>query len=128
MFKLLIAVITGLSVIALTVLVNITTPSAIGPFGVLIVFAFAYMSSLGLMTYFIFVFNHLVARAYGLFMPRRPFAPLSFKRSYYFSTVLAVSPVMLICLQSVGAIGAYELALVFIFVVIGCLYVSKKVC
>ena len=53
--------------------------------------------------------------------------PLSFRRSYYFSTVLAAAPVMLIGLQSVGSVGIYEFILVMLFVVIGCVYIAKRI-
>jgi hypothetical protein len=53
--------------------------------------------------------------------------PMSFRRAYYFSTVLAAAPVMLVGLQSVGSIGIYELILVILFEVIGCLYIAKRI-
>lgn len=57
---------------------------------------------------------------------RRPFAAVSFKRAYYFSTVLAAAPVMLVGLQSVQAIGVYEVILVTLFEVVACLYISRR--
>jgi hypothetical protein len=52
---------------------------------------------------------------------------MSFRRAYYFSTVLAAAPVMLVGLQSVGAIGIYEFILVVVFEVIGCVYITKRI-
>lgn len=54
------------------------------------------------------------------------FQPLTYKRAYYFSTVIAAAPVMLIGLQSVGSIGIYEILLVALFTVVGCIYISKR--
>jgi hypothetical protein len=71
--------------------------------------------------------GRLVAHLSKVFVPRKPISSLSFKRSYYFSTVIAAVPIMLIGLQSVGAVGFYEIALVVIFAIIGCLYISKRV-
>ena len=51
---------------------------------------------------------------------------MEFRRAYYFSTVLAAGPVMLIGLQSVQSIGIYEFLLVVIFEVVACVYVSKR--
>jgi hypothetical protein len=58
---------------------------------------------------------------------RRPMKTLSFRRSYYYSTILAAAPVMLIGLQSVGSVGVYEVILILVFVVIGCVYVTKRI-
>jgi len=58
--------------------------------------------------------------------PRRPLQPMAFRRAYYFSTVLAAAPVMLIGLQSVQSVGVYELLLVGIFEIVACVYVSKR--
>jgi hypothetical protein len=58
---------------------------------------------------------------------RRPFEALSFKRSYYYSSVLAAAPIMVFGLQSVGRVEVYEYFLVLIFVCIGCLYISKRI-
>ncbi|MFZ1250403.1 MAG: hypothetical protein WAR37_03090 [Candidatus Microsaccharimonas sp.] len=57
---------------------------------------------------------------------RKPLSPMEFKRAYYYSTVLAAAPVMLIGLQSVQPIGVYEFILVAIFEVVACLYVNKR--
>ena len=54
------------------------------------------------------------------------FQPLTYKRAYYFSTVIAAAPVMLIGLQSVGGIGVYEVLLIVLFTAVGCIYISKR--
>lgn len=58
---------------------------------------------------------------------RKPITAMQFRRAYYFSTVLAAAPVMLIALQSVRAISVYELLLVVIFEVVACVYVSRRI-
>jgi hypothetical protein len=86
----------------------------------------AYLTSLGLISFFLYGGSRLFAYAASGFTMKKPVQPLSFQRSYYFSTVLAAAPVMLIGLQSVGAIGFYEVALVIVFEVIGCVYITKR--
>ena len=51
---------------------------------------------------------------------------MPFRKAYYYSTVLAAAPVMLIGLQSVRSIGFYEFALVVIFEIVACVYVGRK--
>ena len=127
MKKILISLATLVSLCLLIILLNFTTPVSAGPFGVLAIFLFAYISCLGVVTILIYFASRLFAHLSGLFMSRKPLDSLSFRRSYYFSTVLSSIPIMLIGLQSVGKVGFYEYLLVFIFAFIGCLYIYKKI-
>lgn len=111
----------------LVALISTTTPATAGPFGILAIFLFAYTSSLGVMTYFLYGASRVVAHLASAFTVKKPLVPLSFKRAYYFSTVIAAGPIMLIGLQSVGSIGLYEIILVLLFVVLGCVYISKRI-
>lgn len=126
MLKKIITVTTIFSLCLLIVLLNSTTPSWPGPLGVLAVFIFAYLSSLGLVAYLIYWSSRTISYLSRHFTLRKPLLPLDFKRSYYFATIFAVAPVILIGLQSVGNIGPYELLLVVVFVALGSLYVSKR--
>lgn len=108
-------------------MLNITSPAIAGPFGILVIFIFAYLSLLGVTTYLLHGSSIVIAHLSTALLPRRPFEALVFRRSYYFSTVIAAAPIMIIGLQSVGAVGIYELLLISFFVFIGCLYVSKRI-
>jgi hypothetical protein len=127
MIKIIISVVTFVSICLLVILLNITTPVTAGPFGILVIFIFAYLSLLGIIAYFLYVISLMVARFSTLLIPRKPIEALTFKRSYYYSTVIASGPIMLIGLQSVGTVGIYEVLLIIIFIIIGCLYVSKRI-
>ena len=39
---------------------------------------------------------------------------------------MALAPVMIIGMQSVGEVGLYELSLVVVFLVIACVYIAKR--
>jgi len=126
MLKKIVVIITLVSLCLLVILVNTSTPTSIGPFGILAVFMSAYLSLLGVMTFFIFSVSKLTAHLSSAFTVRKPILALSFKKSYYYSTVFSAAPIMLIGLQSVGSVGPYELALVLLFIVIGCIYITKR--
>lgn len=126
MLKKTINITTVISLCLLIVLLNITTPSWSGPLGILAVFVFAYLLSLGLVTYLIYWCSRLISYFSRHLISKKPLLALDFKRSYYFSTILATAPIIFIGLQSVGGVGFYELSLVLIFIFIGCLYVSKR--
>jgi hypothetical protein len=125
-----ITLITTVSIISfclLLILLNVTTPLTAGPLGILAIFIFAYMSLVGCFAYLLRIVSLVVSRISALFIPRKPIEGLSFKRSYYYSTVVASGPIMLVGLLSVGNIGIYEVLLIAIFIIIGCLYVSKRI-
>jgi hypothetical protein len=127
MFKVFITIATFISVCLLAVLLNVTTPLTAGPFGILIIFIFAYISLIGIFAYLLRISSLVIARISATVIPRKPIERLSFKRSYYYSTILASGPIMLIGLLSVGTVGIYEILLIIIFIIIGCLYVSKRI-
>lgn len=104
----------------------LTTPATAGPFGLLIIFISAYLSFLGLISFFLFGMNRLIISLGSNFAAKRPLQPMSFSRAYYYSTALAMAPVMLIGLQSVGSVGLYEVLLVAVFEVIACIYISRR--
>jgi len=127
MLKKVLSISTVLSLCLLFVLLNVTNPSSAGPFGILIVFILAYLSSLGVVTFFVYWIMRTVSYFSKPFMLKKPIERLSLRRSYYFATVIAATPIMVVGLQSVGSIGVYELLLVVVFAIIGCLYVSKRI-
>lgn len=127
MLKIIFSIITIVSLCALVVLLNFTTPISAGPFGILAIFIFAYLLLVCLIAYFLHGISRIAAHLSIALISRRPFEVIKLKRSYYYSTILAAAPIMLVGLQSVGAVGIYEILLVLLFVVIGCLYVSKRV-
>jgi hypothetical protein len=86
-----------------------------------------YIILLGLITYFIFWTSRIITHLSIVFISKKPFRALTLKRSYYYSTIIAAAPIMMMGLQSVGAVGLYEFILILIFIGVGCLYVSKKI-
>ncbi len=115
------------SLCALSAMLTFTTPASAGPFGLLVIFITAYLTFIGLISFFLYGITKLIAALSSGMTVRKPFKPMSFRRAYYFSTVLAAAPVMLIALQSVRSIDVYELILVVVFEVVACLYVSRRI-
>ena len=126
MLQKVIAIITFVSLCLLSLMLVTTTPASAGPFGLLLIFITAYLTCLGLISFFLYGMSRVIVYASAGFTMRRPMQALPFRRSYYYSTVLSAAPVMLVGLQSVGAIGIYEFLLVVLFEVIGCVYITKR--
>lgn len=126
MFGRVIAISTLVSVFILAVLLMTTTPATIGPLGILIVFILMYMSALGVLTFLLYNSSKVAARFSTVYTVRRPLQAMSLSRAYYFSSVIALVPVMLIGMQSVGEVGFYEVVLLIVFTVVACIYLAKR--
>lgn len=81
---------------------------------------------LGVMSELLWVSSYLLQMTARRFATKRPPGRLSLARAYYFSTVLALGPVMVIAMQSIGSFGLYELLLIGVFLAVGILYISKR--
>lgn len=126
MYRKILILFTLLGLCLLAIVTNLTTPTSVGPFGVLAVFVFIYMLSLGLITYILFFGGKITRYLSQTFISRKPIEAISFRMAYYYASVLAAMPVLFAALKSVGAVSIYGFVLVFIFEIVGCLYVSKK--
>jgi protein-S-isoprenylcysteine O-methyltransferase Ste14 len=116
-------------VVSIGILVSIlysTQPSTIGPFGILLVFTLMYVATLSSVTFFLYFGRMVLLRALRSNRLSRRFTPWSIGQSYYFSSVVALAPVMLIGMGSVGEVGIYEFGLVVVFVSIVCFYITKR--
>lgn len=111
----------------LLILLTTTTPATVGAFGILAVFLLTYTVTLSLFTFAIWVLARLSNKiGHETHLLRKQYS-FTLKKSYYYSSVLALGPVIVISLQSVGGAGVYELSLVALFIFLGCLYVSRRV-
>ena len=115
-----------IAMVLLTVLLQVTTPATIGPLGILIVFILMYLSVLGLLTFLLFTVSKVIHKLSVSFTVKRPLQSLTLSKSYYFSSVVALAPIMFIGMQSVGEVSIYDVLLVGLFVIIACIYIAKR--
>lgn len=127
MLKKFVIIITLVGPCLLAILLNLTTPATAGPFGILAIFIFAYLSSLGITTILLYGASRGIAKLSLIFMARKPIDSITLKRSYNYSTVIAFAPIIIVGFQSVGEITIYELLLLALFLVIGCIYIAKRI-
>jgi hypothetical protein len=100
-------------------LLNGTNPLDVGPAGILLVFALAYVfiaSALYLMITLV-----LVVLAYFVTVTIR-----SRRKIYYVSSILALAPVFLLALNSIGQLEVKDFVLVISLVGIACFYIIKR--
>jgi hypothetical protein len=103
-----------------------TTPSEVGPFGVLAFFVLSYLVSLGVATGMVRLASILLSKLTKSFVLARPITPIPMKSCYYLGTVIAMAPVLLMAIQSFGGVGFLELGLIVLFEVLGCFLVVKR--
>ena len=121
-----IALSTLAAAILLVTLLETTNPSSAGPVGLLAVFFLLYVITLGVVTEVLWIGSRLVQIVGRRVTSKRPPGRLSLQRSYYFSTVLALGPVMTLAMVSIGSFGVYEMILICLFLAVGTLYVSRR--
>lgn len=114
------------AIVVLFIMLQTTTPSTAGPLGILAVFMFAYVLALGVLTFLLFGMSKLSTRVMRLFTLKKLQQSLSLVRAYYFSSVLALGPVIFMGMQSVGEVGVYDALLILLFVTVACFYIAKR--
>lgn len=110
----------------LLLLLNITTPATAGAFGILAVFLLSYIIVTVAMTFFLWFFERTLQRFMKGFGMLRTMQPFTLKKAYYYASVVALAPVIIMSLQSVGGAGVYEVLLVLLLVILGCIYIAKR--
>lgn len=113
MSKRLIPVLSLLAAILLLVMLNFTTPTGIGPFGVLVFFVAVYVIMLGVAQMLV----RMVAK-----MMKRNLA----QREYLYSAVIAFGPIMLLLAQSLGSLSLTTVGLTVVFVALACFLIGKR--
>lgn len=112
----------GLLLIVLTTI----PPSQAGALGILGVFLLMYITLICFLTFCLWFIGRIIQNVgKKAHMIRKPYE-FSLKKAYYYSTVISFVPVILIGMQSVGGVGLYEVLLIGIFLLVGCLYVSRR--
>ena len=100
---------------ALTLMLNLTSPTEIGPFGVLLFFTTLYISLFGAITLCLMAF-------YRLAMGKTAFR----NKDYLYSAVLAFGPIMVLMARSFGAINLWTIALILLFLILAEFLVAKR--
>ncbi len=124
MLSRIVATITLIALVLLSALLQSTSPSTIHPVGILLVFILFYLLVLGVLTFFMFGLSRVLhrLRGQGLSMGE----VMTFRQSYYYASVIALAPVLLMAMRSIGRGNAVDVALVVVFELVACFYVTKR--
>ena len=119
----------GIGIIALIVallMLQLTTPQMVGPVGVLAFFVLIYIFSAAAI-YLLLVF--LVDSLSGVVKKGKWLARLesmSARKIYYYTSFIALVPVILLGMQSVGMVRVTEILLLVLFQALGLFYISRR--
>ena len=101
---------------ALILMINLTSPTEIGPFGVLLFFTTLYVICFGVATFMLQLF---VKVAFKKTATRN--------KDYLYSAIAAFAPIMLLMARSFGAINLWTISLIIIFVALAEFLVYKRI-
>ena len=118
------ALTTLISFVLLSAILQVTSPATAHPVVILVVFGLIYVLALGVLTFLLLTINRTIKS----FSPehRRVSVHLKAEHAYYYALVLALTPVLLLGVKSVGHLGIYEAALIVIFEIVACFYVARR--
>lgn len=105
-----------LGLAALLLMLNITSPTEIGPFGVLLFFTTLYLTFFGVLTFLIQTFVRIALKRKQLK-----------NKDYLYAAVLAFGPIMLLMARSFGAISLWTVSLIVIFLGLAEFLVYKRI-
>jgi hypothetical protein len=102
----------------LLAVLNVTNPLQAGPLSILAVFILLY----------VFIFSVLSALLHLFHAVLKMIRPQSqsFRRGYYIASVLALAPVLLVALNTLGQLGMLEIILILLLVGLGCFYMVRR--
>ena len=107
-------------------LMNLTTPDTVGPLGVLAFFVCLYIAIVCLLYIILLALlrglGKIIRSAkYGMVIEQ-----ITGWKLYYYASVLALAPVILLGMQSVGEVGVLEIGLLILFETLACFYITKR--
>jgi len=126
MFGRIVTVVTLAAMIALLLVIQSTNPATAGPVGILAVFFLLYIIFVGSCTWGIHAGSlvlHAASQSVGV---NKISTVIPVGKAYYYGSVIALGPIMLLAMKSVAEVGVYEIGLVSSFVFISLFYVKKR--
>lgn len=121
MLKKIIATSTGVGILGALAIMYLTTPATIHPVGLLVFFVCVYAATLGLITVLVYTSQRLYYQVRAKHATK-----VSLVTVYEYATVVALGPVILLALQTVGRLQMTDVLFTAIFVALGCFYIAKR--
>jgi len=101
---------------ALILMLNLTSPTEIGPLGVLLFFTTLYLVFFGIISLLLRTFKRIAFKKEAIS-----------HKDYLYSAVLAFGPIMLLMARSFGAINLWTVSLIVVFLILAEFLVYKRI-
>lgn len=115
MFNRIVLIATLSATTILLVMLNFTTPTALGPLGVLFFFLMVYIIMFGISALLVSIFRKLLQKRGNMA-----------RKDYLYAAVIAFAPIMLLLAQSLGTINIFTVILTIVFISLGCFLVNRR--
>lgn len=122
-------VVLGIGMLALAIalgMMQFTTPHMVGPFGVLAFFICLYIACGCVLYVALFHLFRVMEKVLPRGALRLTLSSMKEVKLYYFASFLALAPVILLGMRSVGEIRLLDAILLVIFQILGCFYISRR--
>ncbi len=111
--KRLVPVMSMIAAVILLVMLNWTTPTGVGPLGVLVFFTTFYILMFGIAFWLVKIATRIMGKKVG-------------RKTALYAAVVAFGPIMLLLAQSLGTMNPMTIVLAVLFVFLGCFLISKR--
>ena len=115
----------ALAVTADVVLVHTVTPMSVGPLGILAFFVCLYIATASC-CYLVMVAVKRIAMRVVQRNMYRGLASVTPLKLYYYASIIGLIPVILLGMQSIGGVTAWDILLLTLFLGLGCFYIHKR--
>lgn len=120
-----VAIVVALAVTADVVLVHTVTPMSVGPLGILAFFVSLYIATASICYLVMVATRRIVMHVVRHDMHRR-LAAVTPLKLYYYASIVGLMPVILLGMQSIGGVTAWDVLLLTLFLGLGCFYIHKR--
>lgn len=116
----------GVALVIAGLMLTMTRPGEVGPFGVLALFILLYIVAGSVIYVSLTAVIGVLRKILPPGLLRLWLDNLPHTKVYYYTTALALMPVVLLGMASVGSIGGLDVLLVLLFELLACFYISRR--
>ena len=114
MFNRLMLFLSIVSVIVILAMINLTTPTSVGPLGVLVFFTMIYVAIYGVINLIVVAFMKANGKKGGE------------RKNHYYAAMISFGPIMLLLIQSFGSLSIITIMMTVVCVMLGCFVINKR--
>ena len=126
MLRRIVAFVTICSVVGVLAVMQSSTPSSSNPLAILLVFLLLYGLALGVLIFLLYGAKCIISRFYHTNEDKMEDRQAWFARSFRYGSVLALAPIIMLAVQSIGGLSVYEVVLIIVFEAVVLFYLYRQ--